>query len=99
MGPKLSPRVSATEKPLKKPLGAPSSRHRRHVYVSEGIEQAHTVVRHVDMSFLLALATKGRYESLEFLTDTVWLTFQLGTRRHDTLKAVSREEHRGASIC
>ena len=56
-------------------------------------------MRHVDMSFLLALATKGRYESLEFLTDTVWLTFQLGTRRHDTLKAVSREGHPGVSIC
>jgi len=42
----------------------------------------------VDMSFLPALITKGRFESLEFPTDTVWHTFQLGTRRHDTLKAV-----------
>ena len=94
MAPKLSTRVSATEKPLKKPLGgAPSS------YVSEGTEQAHTVVRLVDVSFLLALITKVGYESLEFLTDTVWHTFQLGTRRRDKLKAVSREEHPSANIC
>jgi hypothetical protein len=55
-------------------------------------------VRLVDMSFLLALITKVGHESLEFLTDTAWHTF-LGTRRHDILKAVSREEQPGETIC
>jgi len=56
-------------------------------YVSEGIEQAQTVVRFVDGSFLLALISKGRYESLEFLTDAVLHTFQWGTIRHDTFES------------